>query len=137
MRQRSHPHHNLLFAVIQRAYENWPEGEEFQPESAEHLRSYLLIKARHFKNLDLYCENPDANSLEDQLRSIIKNVAEKPPIIHTFEWGVRLYWPQSISYAAVGRAKFNAICEAVFQIISNKLGVSVEALKREAILEPA
>lgn len=137
MRQRSHPHHRLLFAVIQRAFENWPEEEKFQPEDAEHLRSYLLIKARHFKKLDLHCDNPDAISLEDQLRTIIETVADKPPLIHTFEWGVRLYWPDSISYAAADRQKFNAICEAVFQIISTKLGVSVEALKREAELEPA
>lgn len=137
MRQRSHPHHRLLFAVIQRAFENWPHSEKFQPVDAEDLRAYLLVKAGHFKKLDLRCDNPDAISLEDQLRTIIQEVADKPPIIHTFDWGCRLYWPGSIKYAAIGRQKFNEVCNSVFEIISTKLGVSVESLKKEAELEPA
>lgn len=137
MRQRSNPHHRFFFAAIQRAFENWPEGEKFIPEDADHLRSYLLIRAGWFQKLDLRVDNPDAVSLEDQLRSIIKTVADKPPLIHTYPWGCRLFWPRSISYAAADRKEFNQVCDKVFEIISEKLGVSVNELKRESALEPA
>lgn len=136
-KHRSDPHHRLLFAVIARAFDNWPEDEKFQPEDAEHLRSFLLIKAGHFQKLDIRCDNPDAISLEDQLRTIIQNVADKPPLLHTYPWGVRLYWPKSISYSELGRAEFNTICERVFEVLSAKLRVDIKDLKREAELEPA
>lgn len=129
---RSDPHHRLFFAVLDRALENWPEGEKFQPEDSEHLRSYVLIKAGHFINLDLRCENPDALSLEDQLRAIIRTVSEKPPLMHSYQWGVRLFWPKSLSYAAVDRKTFNEVSEKVFEIISVTLGVPIEQMKREA-----
>lgn len=134
---RSQPHHRLFFAVIARTMESWPESEAFQPEDAEHLRSFLLIKAGHFIKLDLRCENPDALSLEDQLRAIVRTVSERPPLMHSYAWGVRIFWPKSMSYAAADRAKFNEISERVFEIISVKLGVSIDTLKREALKEAA
>ena len=137
MRQRSHPHHRLFFAVLQRALENWPESERWQPTDVEDLRQYLLIKAGHFTKLDIRCDNPDAVSLEDQLRTVIATVSDKPPLLHTYPWGVRIFHAKSISYAAADRAEFNRISKRVFEIISDKLGVPIEKLKREAELEPA
>ena len=136
-RSRSTPHHRLFFSVIARAFESWPESEKFQPEDAEHLRSYLLIKAGHFTKLDLRCENPDAMSLEDQLRAIIRTISDKPPLMHSYEWGVRIFWSKSMSYSAADRKTFNEVCDKVFEIISVTLGVTIETLKREARQEAA
>lgn len=136
-RHRSDPHHRLLFAVIARAFESWPETERFQPSDAEELRAYCLIKANHYRKIDLRCENPDAISLEDQVRAVLNSVADKPTIVHTFDWGIRIYTAKSISYAELGRIEFNAVCDRVFEVISSKLGVDIATLKREAELEPA
>lgn len=138
LRTRSEPHHRLFFSIIARAFENWPEGERFQPADPEHLRSYLLIKAGHFEKLDLKCSNPDAISLEDQLRSIIKTVSgDKPSMMHSYEWGVRIFWPRSLSYAAADRKVFNEVSARVFEILETVLGVEIEALKRESELDAA
>lgn len=138
-RHRSDPHHRLLFAVIARAFENWPEGpdEKFRPADVEHLRAYLLIKAGHYNKIDLRCENPDAISLEQQIRGVLGAVAEKPTLVHTYPWGIRIYLAKSISYSELGRAEFNTICERVFEVLSAKLRVDIKTLKREAELEPA
>jgi hypothetical protein len=127
----------MFFSVIARAFDSWPESAKFHPESAEHLRSFLLIKAQHFNKLDVECENPDAMNLEDQLRAIIKAVTDKPPLMHTYPWGVRIFWPRSISYAAADRKVFNEVSEKVFEIIESILGVPIETLKREAEKEAA
>ena len=136
-RHRSDPHHRLLFAVIARAFSNWPEGDKFQPADAEHLRAYLLIKAGHFNKIDLRCENPNAISLESQIRAVLKAVCEKPTLDHTYSRGIRIYEPKSNSYAELGRAEFNTICERVFEVLSAKLRVDIKDLKRETELEPA
>lgn len=138
-KHRSDPHHRLLFAVIARAFDNWPEGpgEKFKPSDPEHLRAYLLIKAGHYNKIDLRCENPNAISLEDQIRAVLGAVADKPTLVHTYPWGIRIFTPKSISYAELGRAEFNIICERVFEVLSAKLRVDIKDLKREAELEPA
>jgi len=136
-KHRSDPHHRLLFAVIARAFSSWPESERFQPSSPEELRAYLLIKAQHYHKIDLRCENPDAISLEDQIRAVLGAVADRPTIVHTFDWGIRIYTAKSISYAELGRVEFNAVCERVFDVLSAKLGVEISTLKKEAELEPA
>ena len=135
--RRGDAHHRLFFAVIAKAWDSWPESAKFQPETPEHLRSYLLIKAGHFDKLDIRCDNPDAISLEDQLRVIIKTVSDKPPLMHSYQWGVRVFWPKSISYAACDRRTFNEVSTKVFEILETMLGVPIETLKKEAEREAA
>jgi hypothetical protein len=137
-RHRSDQSHRLLFAVIAEAFRQWPASAEFQPEDAEHLRAYLLVKARHFDKLDVRCKNADAISLKTQLDAVIRAFCDgKPPLMHAYPWGLRIFKPRSISYAAADRKIFNAVSEAVFQIIENAIGVKIEDLKREAQREAA
>lgn len=137
VRHRSDPHHRLFFSVVAKAFDSWPERATFQPTDAEHLRSYLLVKAGHYDKLDIRCDNPDAFSLEDQLRAILSTVANRPPLLHTYPWGVRAFWPRSISYAAADRKIFNDVSSKVFEILEATLGVPIETLKREAEREAA
>lgn len=137
LRHRSDVHHRLFFGVLAKAFDCWPESAKFQPADAEHLRTYLLIKAGHFEKLDLRCDNPDAISLEDQLRAIIKTISDKPPLMHTYAWGVRIFYPKSISYAAADRKVFNEVSQKVFEILEAQLGVPIEELKKEAEREAA
>jgi hypothetical protein len=128
----------LLFAVIAEAFRQWPMSAEFQPEDAEHLRAYLLVKARHFDKLDVRCKNSDAISLRMQLDAVIRAFCDgKPPLMHVYPWGVRIFKPRSISYAAADRKVFNAVSETVFEIIEDTLGVKIEDLKNEARQEAA
>jgi len=49
-KKRSNPQHNRFFKLIDVAYHHWPEKIEFQPDSSEHLRAWLLCKAG-YKNV--------------------------------------------------------------------------------------
>lgn len=132
-RQRSQASHNLLFAVIDEAFKLWPHDQPFQPEDAEHLRAYLLVKARHFDKLDVKCKSADAIGLKMQLDVVIRSFCDgKPPLMHAYPWGVRIFRPRSISYAAADRKMFNAVSEAVYQIVEDAIGVKVDDLRREA-----
>jgi hypothetical protein len=136
--QRSQAAHNHLFAVISEAFKQWPESAEFQPEDAEHLRSYLLVKAKHYDKLDVRCKNSDAISLRMQLDAVIRAFCDgKPPLMHVYPWGIRIFKPRSISYAAADRKIFNAVSETVFQIIEDAIGVKIEDLKSVARQEAA
>lgn len=138
VRQRSDASHKHFFAVIAEAFRQWPTTAEFQPEDAEHLRSYLLVKARHFDKLDVRCKNSDAIGLKTQLDAVIRAFCDgKPPLIHAYPWGLRIFKPRSISYATADRKVFQAVSEAVFEIIEATLGVKVEDMKREARQEAA
>lgn len=44
---RSIDQHNRFFALVAALYDNWPERHPFQPDNAEHLRAWLLVKAGH------------------------------------------------------------------------------------------
>lgn len=124
--------------MIAEAFKQWPENAEFQPEDAEHLRAYLLVKAKHFDKLDVRCRNADAISLKTQLDAVIRAFCDgKPPLIHAYSWGLRIFKPRSISYRTADRKVFNAVSEKVFEIIENVLGVRIEDLKREAQREAA
>ena len=46
-KRRSLKHHKRLFGLIRAAFDLWPEGHEFQPETEDHLRAWLTIKAGH------------------------------------------------------------------------------------------
>jgi hypothetical protein len=46
-KQRSINQHNRFFALVAALYQQWPERHPFQPDSEEHLRAWLLIKADH------------------------------------------------------------------------------------------
>lgn len=56
-RQRSTAQHNRFFAVVKAAFMNWPANEEFQPDTALHLRKWIIAKAgwRHVMTI----ESPD------------------------------------------------------------------------------
>lgn len=137
-RHRSQAAHNHLFAIIASAWKLWPTDHPFQPEDPEHLRAYLLVKARHFDKLDVKCKSADAIGLKTQLDAVIRAFCDgKPPLIHAYPWGLRVFKPRSISYAAADRKVFNAVSETVFEILEVTLGVKIEDLKREVRQEAA
>ena len=130
---RSDVAHRHFFAIINEAWKQWPESAQFQPEDAEHLRAYLLVKAKHCDRLDVRCRNSDAISLRMQIDALLRSYGDgKPPLMHVYSWGIRVFRPRSISYAACDRKTFQAVSETVFEIIEDALGVKINDLKREA-----
>jgi hypothetical protein len=50
--RRSKPQNDRIHALCEAAYQHWPRGHAFKPESKEHLRAWLLCKAGHVKVVD-------------------------------------------------------------------------------------
>ena len=51
---RSIDQHKRFFGLVRALYHHWPEGHDFQPDNEEHLRAYLLVKAKHRSIKEFY-----------------------------------------------------------------------------------
>jgi hypothetical protein len=45
--ERSLAHLRMFHAFVAHCFENWPEDADFLPDNREHLRAWLLVKAKH------------------------------------------------------------------------------------------
>ena len=50
---RSAPQLRRFFAMLRAMYQHWPEDTQFQPESEEHLRKFILIRAGYRETTDI------------------------------------------------------------------------------------
>ncbi len=130
--KRSSEDHRRFFGLIAAAFKHWPEAHEFQPDSAEHLRAWLLCKAKH-RNVALIGRGDDeaefANAVALTVAALrqLKEYHFDVPVSS----GVALVSPKSISYSDVSQKQFNAIRDDVTAIIEAELGVSADRLLKE------
>ena len=131
--------HAMFFAVITEAFKNWPEGHEFQPESTEHLRAWLLCKAGWSDTLDLDLPTSGSKSGNgthaiDKLMKVLvaftgsKHVFTKPLSAQR----IRAYRPKSQSFAKCKESEIKPIIDRVYDIIAIESGMQVADLKRSA-----
>jgi hypothetical protein len=129
-------HHRLFFAVIQAAFDNWPELHDEQFENADHLRAWLTVKAGY---RDLFEEKLEASEADPKRiagfmgRAMIKikSAGGYGFFINHKQWVV-MFTPKSISWSKLSQDDFSPISDAVFQIIEQETCIPIEALKREA-----
>lgn len=135
IRARSHRHHRLFFAVIDAAYENWPEQCEFQPTSAEHLRSWLLVKAGYAERLGnlLSIIRPTPEKLTDFLQMCVHAIKTHGHGFLAVESEyAEFHVPKSIAWAELDQKEFAPIADEVFAQIEGVMGVRVNQLRRQA-----
>jgi hypothetical protein len=144
-RPRSPKDHRRFFGAIAAAFFHWPEGHEFRPESAEHLRAWLLCKAGYHK-VDVV-EIPDdlLDDLPPAIQVTVLNILSK--IVHrsvqiaksddefAFEREhnncVAVFKPRSIAFDTLDQNGFGALREAVEEVIEGELGITVDQLLKE------
>lgn len=123
-------HRGFFFKAISVAYENWPENHEFQPETKDHLRAWLLIEAKQSRTADFIGD----------LVITKKNIAAMAelwdiPINHMrfgrLADGLRVLAPISMKKLMLSKKQFDAAALAVYPIIEAAIGVGVERLVRE------
>lgn len=127
---RSVDQHRRFFAVIKAAFDNWPEAHSFQPDSAEHLRAWLLVKAKHRVINEFYLDG-DADEMARVIPVITASMLRK----HSWAWakGNCLYVcvPVSINFETVSHQEFQKINDDVDEIIRVEAGLDPDALLRE------
>ena len=120
---RSREEHNLLFAVIAAAFDNWPESHSFRPVDAEHLRAWLLIEVGHYESFVLDIDVADAA----KLGMFLLHGKREFRIIRRGGRNVLLR-PATIRKRSLGAAKYREIAQAVYEVIEAATGITPDAI---------
>ena len=128
---RSLPQHNRFFALMQAAHNHWPEAHPFQPDSVEHLRAWLLVRAKHcvinsFKLAD------DATEAARLLPVITATMLRKHSWAKANGNELLVCVPISIDFKTTPQAEFSRICGDVEEIIESETGLRIEDIMRQA-----
>lgn len=122
-KRRSLPDHRRLFALIRKAFENWPEAHDFQPEGEGHLRSWLICKAgwRDAVTYDLG-DKADPHVVSIALEAGIR-AARGVGFVTVHQGRVALITPKSINFRAMAQAEFGLLRDAITDIIKAETGI--------------
>lgn len=127
---RSVPDHNRFFAVIAAAFDHWRNQHEFQPDSSEHLRAWLLCKAG-YRNVALI-PIEDGSPAVAKLAMLATEAAIKAAGSYAFvrQRGLALavFSAKSIAFDRLSQKDFWPIRQAVEDIIAVEIGVTAEQL---------
>lgn len=123
--KRSHDHY---FAIIAEAWKNLPERISQQFPSAEHLRSYALIKAGFYNEESVHV----ASHYEALRVAAFVRKFSALAVITVHKNMVTVHTPKSQSLKAMSRQDFQMSKDAVLGIIADMIGVSPEQLASNA-----
>jgi len=130
-KSRSLPDHRRLFGLIGKAYQNWPEGHDFQPENAEHLRAWLLAKAGFRESTPVML--PD--NADDHMRVLFRlGIEAAVRASGGYAWvvpyrdGAAVIRPKSIAWSKIGQREFAEVRSRVEDIIAAEIGITADEL---------
>jgi len=131
MKHRSDKDHGMFWAMMQTAYDNWPETHKCKPTSRENLYGWILIELSFAQTIDVEAE--DIAIAMRTARATFEISKRKIHCMRVFqiEGGVRIAVPDSTAYDAAGKKKFETIRAAVYEYVETVLGVKIEEIKRQ------
>jgi hypothetical protein len=136
---RSIRDHRRFFGIIAATYNQWPERNEFQPTSAEHLRAWLLCRAGYHKVQMIPVEFAEDQPGLMKLVSLAVEGSVKAALsegdyafTRPYGAGIAVFRPKSMDFATMDQKDFGPLREAVEQIIEAEIGVKSDDLLREA-----
>lgn len=130
---RSSRDHGMFWAILERAFDNWPEDHPFQPDSKEHLYGWILIEVGKSECTEVDTDDKDlAKAVARAVFMVTRREIHCMRIFGT-QTGVRVCVPQSGDYAHAGKAKFEEMRRAVYEYIEVALGVKIEDLKKARV----
>lgn len=120
---RSVDQHRRFFGVVSAAFDNWPKDHQFQPDSAEHLRAYLITKAGR-RTINTYHVSTDASEFAKLLPIVVASMLQK------FSWAwpvsdteLRVCVPESIAFDKMSHQEFCKLCDDVEAVIEAETGM--------------
>jgi hypothetical protein len=128
---RSLPQHNRFFALIAATYNHWPEGKNFRPQNAEHLRAWLLVKAGHFVVNTFDC-GEKAEALAVMIPVITATMLKKHSWAKSDGNLLHVCVPMSIDFNTVSQADFAKLCGDVEDVIVSYTGLQIADIMRQA-----
>lgn len=137
-RRRSLPHHNFFFAFLSEVFQNWPAVDPrgnampIYPDSAEHLRAWLIVKAKWIDYIEFQVASREeaiamgnilhALFLADRAKGFYKWVKWEGSII-------KIASPKTIRMEEMDEAAFTSLSEKVFGLIEDYTGIKVDESK--------
>jgi len=138
-RPRSVAQLRRFFAVLRAMANHWPEGHEFQPESQEHLRKWIICRAGpEFREsvdipLEFATEQPGLTKLAAMaIQSAIVWAGAFAFIRPDSNGGrVRVYRAKSMALHKMAPAEFNALNDAVEAAYEAETGMKPDTVLDE------
>jgi hypothetical protein len=128
---RNAERHKLFFAILPKAFSNWPTGyENFQPMSTEHLRKWLIYKAGWCTMRELAIDGPNKRIVVTALKFFLES-GNQETFYTTTAKSIREYRPKSIAWNKCKEAEFKKVLDRSAEIIESIIGMPIEALKKE------
>lgn len=125
-KRRSVPDHRRLMALIHQAFTSWPEAHEFQPESAEHLRAWLICKAGWRQATPIqFGGDTDADVMVLAMTAAIR-AASGTAFVVPHGTGVAVIAPKSMSFKAMGQSEFGLLRDAIEAVIALETGIETK-----------
>ena len=131
---RSHKHLGAFFAFLKFVFDSWPETyTDFQPDSAEHLRAFLLVRAGHRapKHVFRFASKRELQIVQgfvsEEMRVDRARGVYGWPVIE--EGGLVIERPASIAFEKLSEKAFCRITEDVFRVIYEITGIDFDAWK--------
>ena len=129
---RNRERHNLLFAILDPAFNMWPHQHEFCPLNTEDLRYFLLCEAG-------WCDKDYIEFAGKNPRQIVyaitafmnKHRDRKGVQYRATDKGIKALLPKSIAWNKCREHQFKPVLTAIVEYLEITLGVTVEQLKRE------
>jgi hypothetical protein len=129
-RPRSIDDHRRFFGVISAAFQNWPEAHEFQPDSKDHLRSWLLCKAGHRDVTTVPVESDDPALRKLVVLAVEGSIkaARSHAFIRPHGSAIAVFTARSINFETLDQKQFAPLRETVEQIIEAETGIKADDL---------
>lgn len=133
---RSAPHHRMFFAAIAEAFTQWPEANEFQPDSQEHLRAWLICRSHSDFREALATFDLNAMNFNEMVMAFGKAAAQKRicfPRVDATRGKVYIVAPKSIAWdfeKGMSQTEFNRLSGYVSEVLKEETGLSLEDYKK-------
>src|SRR3990172_8166105 len=133
---RSPDDHRRFFGLIAAAFHHWPEDHEFQPDTAEHLRAWLLIKAGYRTVTPIECEWLDNQTALARLVALAIEGALRAQKGYSFVRvhgdRIAVFAARSIDWETLDQKAFAPVREAVEGVIKAETGLDPDQLLSES-----
>lgn len=128
---RSIDQHRRFFSLMKAVYDQWPEAHRFQPDNAEHLRAWLLVRAGHH-TVHTFSPDGDQDSFAKWVPVIIATMTGKHAWCRAHGSELHVCVPLSIAFDKLEHKAFCKLNDDVDEVIRLDTGLDPDKLLKEA-----
>ncbi len=128
---RSIDHHRRFFGLVRALFHHWPERMTFQPDNEEHLRAFLLVKAKHRTIKTFYLTSDE---IADECAKVVPIVTAM--MLHRYCWcwtdgnAINVAAPQSTAFDKMPHGKACEVYSAVEDYVRS-IGIDPDKVLKE------